>query len=301
MSFYLMHRGWQENPVFFGEPFSRRDAWIWLIEHAAFKEMRIGVQGKTVSIERGQVCVSLRQLAREWGWSEPRVRRFLSRAQTEEMVGCVADAGRTVITICNYNEYQVDRCVGDAQPDAAATHHRRTTDALKKEVKEDSIPLSGDESNNARAHEGGDPGLLEISPDEVEQAVSAYNEVAQRAGLPIAAKITPTRRAGIRRRLTECGGLGGWGSALRKLGLSSYCCGKNSSGWRADLDFLLQPKSFTKLVEGSYDDRAPTGEPTNAPGNRNNQRPTFADQQARNRRAVLAALSDELGAQRGAA
>lgn len=298
MSFYLMHRGWQENPIFSGESFSRRDAWVWLIEHAAFRETRIGVQGKTVAIERGQVCASLRQLAREWGWSEPRVRRFLLRAQSEEMIGCVADAGRTVITICNYNEYQADACVADAGTDAAATHRRRTTDALKKEGKEDSIPLSGDESNNAHTHEDGDPGLLDSQPDEVEQAVSAYNEVAERAGLPVAAKITPTRRAGIRRRLSDCGGLGGWRSALRKLESSSFCCGK--TGWRADLDFLLQPKSFTKLVEGGYDDRAPTGGPTNAPGN-HNQRPTFADQQARNRRAVFAAISDELGAERGAA
>jgi hypothetical protein len=34
---------------------------------------------------------------------------------------------------------------------------------------------------------------------------------------------------------------------------SAFCRGENDRGWRADFDFLLQPKSFTKLLEGAYD------------------------------------------------
>jgi hypothetical protein len=144
--FYLMHRGWQENPMFGREPHSRRDAWVWLIEHAAFKDTRVGVAGKSISINRGQLCYSLRYMASAWGWDDAKVRRFLARAELEKMIACVADAGQTVITICNYDAYQTTDSVDDAPPDAAATQQRRSGDANKnegKELKEDSEEPSG--------------------------------------------------------------------------------------------------------------------------------------------------------------
>lgn len=118
------------------EPFSRRDAWVWLIESAAFATQRIGVGGKTVDVRRGQLCHSLRFMAKAWRWDEARVRRFLKRAEVEKMVACVIDAGRTLVTICNYEQYQTICRVADAVPDAAATQQRRSSDANNKEGKE---------------------------------------------------------------------------------------------------------------------------------------------------------------------
>lgn len=131
--FYLMHRGWRNNPVFAGEPYSRADAWIWLIENAAFAPHQIGIKGKTVTIGRGQLSHSLRHLATTWKWDEAKVRRFLSRIERDEMIRCVADAGQNVITICNYEKYQDPRSVGDVTTAASSTQHRRSTDAIYKE------------------------------------------------------------------------------------------------------------------------------------------------------------------------
>jgi hypothetical protein len=44
-----------------------------------------------------------------------------------------------------------------------------------------------------------------------------------------------------------------WQRAMDALERSAFCRGENDRGWRADFDFLLQPKSFTKLLEGAYD------------------------------------------------
>jgi len=41
------------------------------------------------------------------------------------------------------------------------------------------------------------------------------------------------------------------------MAASAFCRGENDRGWRADLDFLCQPKSFNGLIEGKYDDRVP--------------------------------------------
>ena len=51
------------------------------------------------------------------------------------------------------------------------------------------------------------------------------------------------------------GGIDGWHIALQKLSESNFLTGQNDNGWKADFDFILQEKSFTKLMEGSYDNR----------------------------------------------
>lgn len=40
--------------------------------------------------------------------------------------------------------------------------------------------------------------------------------------------------------------------ALANIERSSYLTGKNDRGWRADLDFMLQAKSFDRLHDGGY-------------------------------------------------
>lgn len=131
--FYLMHRGWQDNPIFKPEPFTEREAWEWIIANAAWKACRVRIKSIMVDVERGQLAASLRYMAEKWQWLEPRVRRFLGRLEKEGMIGCVADAGVNVVTVCNYDEYQAPSNIIDAQTDAASTQDRRSIDANKKE------------------------------------------------------------------------------------------------------------------------------------------------------------------------
>ena len=98
-------------------------------------------------------------------------------------------------------------------------------------------------------------------PHEIESAFSAYNEMAQRSGLPKAQRLTESRRKKLRRRLADAGGIEGWQAACEKVGASRFCCGQNDRGWVADLDFMLQESSFTKLMEGKYDNRGGGDDP----------------------------------------
>lgn len=103
--FFVMHRGWRDNPVFRGE-FSRGDAWVWLIENACWKPTKFDVKGKTITLERGQLCASRDYLAKVWGWSSSAVERFLTRLQTEQMIGRETGQGKSIISISNYTKYQ---------------------------------------------------------------------------------------------------------------------------------------------------------------------------------------------------
>jgi hypothetical protein len=84
--------------------------------------------------------------------------------------------------------------------------------------------------------------------------VDAYNEIARAVGWP-EAKHTPRRVPALRARRRDAGGLDGFRGALAKARASPFLTGDNDRGWRADLDFLLQAKSFNKLMEGGYDGR----------------------------------------------
>lgn len=93
--------------------------------------------------------------------------------------------------------------------------------------------------------------------DEEQIALDAYNEVAREHGLPEVKKWTRQRRVALRLRLKENGGLPGWMAALALIPKSRFLLGgKDGSGWRASFDFLLHPSSFTKLIEGTYTDKA---------------------------------------------
>lgn len=161
--YYLMHRGWLDHPIFGGsrrEPYCRRSAWVWLIDHAAFEPTMTTIAGKPVELQRGQLSYSYRYLAEAWGWSEAKVRRYCVAVASVKMISCVTDAGQAVITICNYDKYQVVERVGDAGKGASVTQHRRSTDANKKEVER----IYTSEANASEAADEPSVGASELAP-----------------------------------------------------------------------------------------------------------------------------------------
>ena len=91
--------------------------------------------------------------------------------------------------------------------------------------------------------------------DEITEAVKAYNDSAEASGWPQLRILSKQRRASLKARLKECGGLDGWHSALERARSSPHLCGQNDRGWTANFDFLTRQSSFAKLMEGNYDPR----------------------------------------------
>ena len=104
-----------------------------------------------------------------------------------------------------------------------------------------------------------EPILPSNGHEETGKAFAAWNELAGEIDLARATRLTAPRRAKLRQRLSDAGGLDGWRQGLAKVRDSPFLRGDNERGWRADLDFCLQAKSWTRLVEGVYD-RKPNGE-----------------------------------------
>lgn len=92
---------------FGAEKFSRREAFIDLIQMAAFKPKTVFLPGSNVQIERGQIVASRGYLAARWGWDKGKVRRYLEELCKSGR--CTQDNGRiTILTITDYDSYNGD-------------------------------------------------------------------------------------------------------------------------------------------------------------------------------------------------
>lgn len=134
MSGYIrLHRGWRDCDVFADEPMTEREAWLWLLEHAAWKPItRSNAKGERVRIERGQLHVSLRALEKAFGWGKNKVARYLQRLEDAEMVGTASGQSGTVLTVCNYGKYQDDRDSRDTETGTVAGQSRDTQEEGKE-------------------------------------------------------------------------------------------------------------------------------------------------------------------------
>jgi hypothetical protein len=86
----------------------------------------------------------------------------------------------------------------------------------------------------------------------LEEVAEDWNAMAESVGLPLVRKLTPSRRRQFKVRLREYRDIEDWQRAFKTIRETPWMHGDNARGWRADFDFLLQSKSFTKLTEGAY-------------------------------------------------
>jgi uncharacterized protein YdaU (DUF1376 family) len=89
-------------------------------------------------------------------------------------------------------------------------------------------------------------------PVTVQEIVDAWNDRMVRQGFPRVERVTGTRLKYLKARIRE-NTVADFQRAMDALERSSFCRGENRDGWRADFDFFVQSKSFTKLLEGSFD------------------------------------------------
>ena len=96
---------WQDT-AFKAQPFTEREAFVWLIMEASYRPRQKRIGNVSVDLERGQLASSVRFMAEAWSWQKSTVDRFLKRLENRDMIGTDSGTGISVITICKYNEYQ---------------------------------------------------------------------------------------------------------------------------------------------------------------------------------------------------
>lgn len=119
------------------------------------------------------------------------------------------------------------------------------------------IRLGGESASPKPSENHQEPSLVKSPPSDdapltIEEVVEDWNEMAAEVGLPLARKITTARRRAFKARLRDYPDIADWRRALLCIRNTPWMHGENDRGWQADIDFLLQARSFTKLTEDAY-------------------------------------------------
>jgi hypothetical protein len=132
-----IHRSLLGHPAFRNE--SETMAFAWLIARAAWKATRVRYKGHSITLNRGQLAISQRDMAAAFDRDKAWIERLWKRLKSEAMIETGTEAGVAVITICNYAEYQSDEDKREAPAKApreagneAGVRQRRGTEQEEK-------------------------------------------------------------------------------------------------------------------------------------------------------------------------
>lgn len=169
--------------------------------------------------------------------------------------------GRTYGAIRNFRKFQKPKTPNDIHPASAEILAFVAMPISEtKPAEEPPFPPKGEkpfqmeDGGGKREEEEGSPNGDCASGDALTPAeiVEDWNLLAEQCGLPMVKRLNDTRRKRLKARLREYPDIEDWQTAFNHIRASPFLRGENREGWRADFDFLLQAKSFTKLTEESY-------------------------------------------------
>lgn len=215
-----------------------------------------------------EVRASATYIANQTRRSERHVRRSIERLAEIGLITVTPRPGRTdVIRLEIPASFVVSMAEEEADMEAGirGRPRRKTPDISVENPGQNERkppPLVSDEPIEEPKKEPKRANALVVEADDVKGAYDAYRLLAQQLGAALPTTLNDARKRQIRARLKEVGGALGWQAALTRVAASPYLCGSTHHRFAITLDFLLQPSSFTKLMEGFYDPRPTHGEPT---------------------------------------
>lgn len=152
---FAVDRGIFGHPLFAGcKPYSRREAWLWMLSEAGWKERQRDLGGQLVTLQRGEFAASVRYMAEAWGWPKSNVSRYLDRLRAEKMIrsktGTQSGTASLVISICNYDAFQWSTAADrDSERDSSGTVAGQI-----KEGKKDNTPIVPKGTKRAKSAKG---------------------------------------------------------------------------------------------------------------------------------------------------
>ena len=147
-----IHRSILDDELYFSEKFTRIQAWIDLLLLAEYKPREFYVRGIQVKLERGQLAVSIRDLAARWKWGVNKVQSFIKELVASGKLNTQKSPVINIITVCKYDYYQNDdstlRLKTDTQTDTQTDTPLRNNKESKEDINSSPAPLSRAEADS---------------------------------------------------------------------------------------------------------------------------------------------------------
>lgn len=148
---FLLDRSIQDSWLWKDKPFNKSMAWIDLIMLANWEDKKMPYKGKVITCKRGDVNLSISELAKRWGWDRKTAKRFLKLLESDNMITLNATTHRTTVTIVNYDKYQhkgstnsTAKSQQSGQQSPSKVDITKEYKRNKKEIKEKDLPPASD-------------------------------------------------------------------------------------------------------------------------------------------------------------
>jgi len=195
--------------------------------------------------QTGKVFPSIKHLEEITGLNR---KTIISSVQALEDLGFIKATGERAGKTGQIKVYSL--AVGTVPKPEQSQKRNSTVFSVKQSQKRDAEPSMEPSTPLVSSNEDTPP-KSENDGLKPEHVVEVWNDLADRRGLPRVKVLTPTRLKQVKARI-KSSSLDDFTEAIGAIERSSFLLGENDRGFRADFDFFLQPKSFTRLIEGFY-------------------------------------------------
>lgn len=240
-----VHRSITECFIWTDKPFDKARAWIDLLLLVCHKDKKILIDGKPFTVSRGSYLISRGKLAERWGWSLKKLDNYLRVLESEEMVTTFSTKKGIVITIVNYDKFQVQGTTEDTAEDTT----QDTVDDIPEEIAEDTAEdRQKKELKNVKNVKNNN-----ISSS-VSQIVTEWNTLTQYGIKPVSRLSAGTKRYDSLTARIKQYGLTDILNAIDNIRHSDFLQGKVNGNrqWVITFDWFVLPNNFPKVLEGQY-------------------------------------------------
>lgn len=143
-----IYRTLSESPGYFSESFCRNMAWIDMILIANHKPGFIRKRGIRIDLKRGDIGISLEEMATRWSWSKGKVIRFLNELETDGQIVTQKNNVTSCISIVNYEKYQTGGNANDnsdSNTNGYADDNANGTQTERKQVRNKNVKKGNNE------------------------------------------------------------------------------------------------------------------------------------------------------------
>lgn len=210
--------------------------WVWAICKAAWRDHPVVYRAETIPVKRGSFIFGRKAAAAELGCTVRSLRTRIEILQKLENLTLKTTNRFSVITVCNYDAYQLPLRENDPQT-AQETASRRPADGQQTATTEESK-----ESKQRKEVKTQDP----PRGKGFDELLAAWNSL----GGPFPhCRPTDKRRAAAKVRLGDEWWCANYPAAMEIMKASPWHRGENDRGWVADIDYFLRPDTVTKILE----------------------------------------------------
>ena len=255
--FICISRGIREHWVWKNPVYFKR--WAELIMMANYDNREVSFSCHRLMLQRGQLAVNLSYLSKLWNVSTQAVLKYLVKLEVCGMVTRTVNDKVTVITICNYDRYQLKMGTSvDGSVDSMANGEvDKVVNQTNKgnKLKTETIKTSGEVLCQVPL-ELDMPEAVEKDYISWEKFVEFYNTAMRDKTIPKIRgfHLAEHRKKAIRARINEYG-KDAVVEVVKKAAASTFLNGGGDKGFVADIDWMMGPRNFPKVLDGFYDRR----------------------------------------------